>query len=118
MTRLAAGDVVWADFGVTSGREQGGARPAVVVSSPSHDRLTQGLAIVVPCTSRDRGWQSHVRVVGDLALEVPTFAITEQPRTIAYERIERRLGAVDPQCLRRIGLLVRSWMLRPPAFGR
>lgn len=118
MTALAPGDVVWIDFGTAIGREQGGERPAVVVASPNHLRLTRGLAIVVPCTSRDRGWRSHVRVIGDVRLDRPTFAITEQPRTIAYERIERRLGAVDPQCLRRIGLLVRSWMLRPPAFGR
>ena len=118
MTSLAPGDVVWVDFGTTLGREQSGGRPAVVVASPSHARIAQELAIVVPCTTRDRGWKSHVRLAGDIAVDRPTFAITEQPRTVSFRRIERRMGRVDERCRRRIGLMVRGWLLQPPLFGR
>ena len=58
-TKAAPGDVLWVDFGHTVGAEQRGRRPAVVVGSASHVRNARDLLIVVPCTSRFRGWRSH-----------------------------------------------------------
>ena len=51
-------------------------------------------------TSRDRHWPHHVRLSGEqLALDRPSFAMTEQPRTIARARITGQAGTVGPNPL-------------------
>jgi len=54
-----AGDLIWTDFDPSQGREQGGRRPALVVSSSAFTENT-GLAIVCPITSRIRPFPSSV----------------------------------------------------------
>lgn len=114
--RLRPGHVVWADLGDPAGHEQGGQRPAVVVAARMHAAIRQRLTIVVPCTARDRGWRSHVRVAGDLLLDRPTFAMTEQPRTISVERVSHLAGTVDEPCRQAIARAVADWLHGPPAF--
>ena len=116
--RHAPGDVVWVDFGATIGREQHGARPAVVISAHGHERTARELVIVVPCTSRDRGWRSHLPVLGDVDIDRPTFAITEQPRTVSVDRIGHYVGTVHERCRQDIALAVHRWIMRPPALPR
>jgi mRNA interferase MazF len=100
---LVAGEVVWARPTPTVGREQAGRRPVVVVSNQLfHDAVTT-LAIVVPVTSVDRGWDNHVPLAG---ADVAGFAMTEQVRAISRDRVDGRLGAVDDQTLRAI----RRWI--------
>jgi len=92
---LFPGDVVWVDLDPTRGREQGGIRPGVVVSSAAFLRAVDALAIVVPLTSRERGWPNHVAVSGASGLSSPSWAMTEQPRCVSRERILRWTGSVD-----------------------
>ena len=47
---LDAGDIVWVDLRPVLGREQGGVRPAIVLSTQDFHRLDQP-AIVCPVTS-------------------------------------------------------------------
>jgi mRNA interferase MazF len=54
-----AGDLIWTDFDPRIGREQGGRRPAVVVS-PSAFFRASGFVIVCPITSRVRPFASSV----------------------------------------------------------
>lgn len=49
------GDLIWTDFDLRVGREQGGRRPALVVSPAAFWRVTR-LAIVCPITSRIRSF--------------------------------------------------------------
>ena len=92
---LARGAVVWVNLDPTLGREQAGTRPAVVISSRGYLANVPDLVIVIPVTTRDRGWPHHVALAGDhLALDRPSFAMTEQPRTIARTRITRSAGQV------------------------
>ena len=51
----AAGEIIWLDFSPTEGTEQAGRRPALVISDPGYNAAT-GRAIVLPITSRVRGW--------------------------------------------------------------
>ncbi len=112
------GDVVWVDFGDTVGREQRGERPAVVIGTPQHVRTTRGLVIVVPCTSRSRRWRSHLPLVGAVDITRPTFAMTEQPRTVSLERVGHYMGSVHARCRQEIALAVRGWIAQPPALRR
>ncbi len=50
-----AGDVLWIDFGYPVGREQGGRRPALVLTSRDYNRASSVL-IVCPLTRTQRDW--------------------------------------------------------------
>ena len=104
------GAVVWADLDPTVGRQQGGRRPAVVVASDDYLAVVDTLTIVVPVTSRDRGWPNHVQLHGPVGLDRSSWAMTEQPRTISRGRIHRLAGTVDRTTLDRIDLLLRDFL--------
>jgi mRNA interferase MazF len=61
----AQGDVVWFDFDPQAGHEQGGRRPAVVLSPLAYNRLI-GLALVCPVTSREKGYPFEVKLPAGL----------------------------------------------------
>lgn len=108
---LQRGAVVWVDFDPTSGREQRGTRPALVVSSDDYLASVRDLVIVVPITSVDRAWPHHVRVVGArTGLSKASFAMTEQPRTISTTRIARRTGTADPKTVQEVGRWLRDFL--------
>lgn len=54
-----AGDLIWTDFDPRTGREQGGRRPALVVSPVAFWRAS-GLAIVCPITLKIRPFGTSV----------------------------------------------------------
>ncbi len=110
---LIAGLVVLADLNPTSGREQAGIRPCVIVSSTDFNDVRHRLAIVVPCTTTRRNWINHVELNGPTGLHAPTFAITEQPRTISTTRILRVLGSVDNRTLSHVVRWVHAWIQAP-----
>jgi mRNA interferase MazF len=72
----------------------------------SHQRYSviPGLFLAVPLTSTDRGLRHHVAVPADEAtgLARASYAMTEQIRALAYDRIERQLGAVDEASMTQI----------------
>lgn len=107
---LLAGQVIWSDLDPTIGREQGGRRPCVVISSARLSDATDDLVIAVPCTSRDRGWANHVRLAGPTGLTRPSFAITEQPRSMSTDRVHGFAGHVDEVCLAGIMRWVGVWL--------
>ena len=51
----------------------------------------------MPLTSVDRGLRHHVAVPADetTGLARTSYAMTEQIRALAYDRIDRQLGALD-----------------------
>src|SRR4026209_2083145 len=53
------GDVIWLTFTPQAGREQGGRRPALVLSPREYNRKT-GLAVMWPITSRVKGYPFEV----------------------------------------------------------
>ncbi len=108
---IRPGSVIWVEFDPVSGREQGGRRPAVVVSSAAHLTAATTLVTVVPATSRDRGWPNHVLLRGGTGLTTATLAMTEQVRTIARDRVAEQAGQVDDGCLAEICGWVHRWLV-------
>jgi mRNA interferase MazF len=107
---IRPGSVVWVELDPIRGREQGGRRPAVVVSSPDHLAAATTLVTVVPATSRDRGWPNHVPLNGGTGLDVATFAMTEQVTTIARDRVVSTSGEIEEATLGQICEWVRRWL--------
>ncbi|GIG69356.1 type II toxin-antitoxin system PemK/MazF family toxin [Phytomonospora endophytica] len=89
MSRIRPWEVWYVDLGEPVGHEQGGSRPGVVVGSALHCRFPIQMAIFVPLTTTDRGLTHHVPVFSpDSGLAKPSFAMTEQPRTLSTDRLE------------------------------
>lgn len=106
--------VVWTDLDPVRGREQSGRRPALVVASDLYLEQANTLAIVIPGTTKDRGWPNHVRLLGPgLDLIDPTFAMTEQPRVISRGRILNVAGAVDTATMAEIDHWLRDFLALP-----
>lgn len=107
---LIPGTVALIDFSSTVGREQSGLRPAVVISSADFSKVIDRLVIVVPCTRVDRGWRNHIQLSGQTGLTSPTFAMTEQPRTVSVERVIRVTGRIDQPSMNAITRWVHTWV--------
>lgn len=105
MHELTPGEIVWVVLDPVAGREQGGRRPAVVISSVGHLAIADTLVSIIPVTSVDRGWSNHVNLRGDV-LDRPSWAMTEQMRTISRGRVVAHAGQVSPEALAEI----RRWV--------
>lgn len=99
------GLVVWVYLDPAEGREQGGRRPAVVVSAREYLQTVDTLAILVPITAVNRGWPNHVPILGG-GLDRESWAMTEQVRTVSRRRIVGVSGRVDGRTL----LDIRMWL--------
>lgn len=113
---MSPGDVVLIDFDPTMGNDEGGRRPAVVISTVDYDRLVAGrLLVVCPVTSRDRGLAHHVPVTpaSTHLLNRPSWVMCEQPRTISSRRVSRALGALIPADTANIATIVRRLLHQP-----
>lgn len=60
-------EVVWMDFDPRVGHEQGGRRPALVLSPRNHNART-GLFLVCPLTSRVKGYPFEVNIPDGLGV--------------------------------------------------
>ena len=72
------------------------------------------LAIVVPATTVDRGWPNHVLLGGPrTGLSTPTYAMTEQPRTVSRERLFDAIGMVDAATMHEVDRWLRDFLALP-----
>lgn len=58
------GDVVWLNFDPQAGHEQGGRRPAIIVSPRSYNKAS-GLGLFCPATNRVTGYPFEVALPAD-----------------------------------------------------
>lgn len=56
------GDIVWISLDPARGHEQAGRRPAIVLSKRAFNKAT-GLALMVPITSRHKGYTNEVPIM-------------------------------------------------------
>ncbi|MGI8721489.1 MAG: type II toxin-antitoxin system PemK/MazF family toxin [Geodermatophilaceae bacterium] len=107
---LQRASILWVDLSPTQGREQAGVRPAVVNASDGYLSSVPELVIVIPITTTDRSWPHHVRLEGTLVeLPRPSFAMTEQPRTVARSRIAGRAGIASSATMAQIDQWLRDF---------
>jgi mRNA interferase MazF len=78
----------------------------LIVSSPGYLDAVTTLVIALPITTTDRGWPNHIRVAGPSGLDRPSWIMTEQPRTLARDRLTGIAGEVSTECL----TAVRTWL--------
>ena len=102
MARILRGDIRWADLNPTRGQEQSGLRPVLILS---HDIFNErsGIVIAVAITSQPQ------RAGFPLTLELrsrdlpkKSWVKISQIRTLAVERIGKRLGRATPEELAQV----------------
>ena len=90
------GDVLWIDFGRPVGREQGGRRPALVLTSSDYNAKSSVL-IVCPISRTERNWPFEVALQAGL---VSGFVLVDQIKVIdPAVRAFKRAGRVAAQTM-------------------
>jgi mRNA interferase MazF len=74
-----AGDVLWIDFGAPVGREQGGRRPALVLTSRDYNRASS-VMLVSPITRTRREWPFNVALT--VSDPVAGYVVADQVRVV------------------------------------
>ncbi|QTE31214.1 type II toxin-antitoxin system PemK/MazF family toxin [Pengzhenrongella sicca] len=106
---MTRGTVAWAELD-GRGHEQAGRRPVLIVASNAYLATITSLAVVLPLTTVDRGWPNHVLMRGRHGLDRPSWAMTEQVRTISRARIVGAAGVVDAASLRDVDVYLRDFL--------
>jgi mRNA interferase MazF len=94
-----AQDEVWiVDLSPVVGHEQGGVRPALIISEDGFNRSQAELVTIAPITTTGRRLIAHIRVdPPESGLAKPSFIMTDQVRTISKLRLRQRLGVISPK---------------------
>lgn len=99
------------DFNPHRGREQSGFRPAAVLSSDRLNRGPLGLVMVVPGTTSARRNSAGIIVPNHLevpptavnGLDLTTYFMGEQLRSVSVDRLGKRLGNLTADELYQLG---------------
>lgn len=76
------GDIVLLDFNPIKGHEQGGGRPAVVVSTNTFNQNTK-MVIICPITSNNKEFPTHYQL--ENTINVHGSVLCEHIRSVDYE---------------------------------
>lgn len=101
MARILRGDIRWADLNPTRGHEQAGFRPVLVLSQDIFNERS-GTVIAVAITSQAQRASFPLTLeIGPLQPSKRAWVKISQIRTLAVERIGKRLGRATPEELAR-----------------
>jgi mRNA interferase MazF len=102
MARILRGDIRWADLNPVRGSEQGGLRPVLILS---HDvfNARSGTVIAVALTSQPQraGFPLTLQLASP-ALPKQSWVKISQIRTLAAERIGKKLADASPEELAQV----------------
>jgi len=102
MARILRGDIRWADLNPTRGQEQSGLRPVLILS---HDIFNErsGTVIAVAITSQPQSAGFPLTLeLQSKDLPKRSWVKISQIRTLAVERIGKRLGRATPEELAQV----------------
>jgi mRNA interferase MazF len=92
----------------TTGREQHGTRPALVLSVDKFNHGPAELVVVLPITSKRKNIPSHVAVEkSEGGLSMDSYIKCEEVRCISKERLKEHLGDVTYPTLEAVAMRVR-----------
>ena len=97
MARILRGEIRWAELGPARGHEHKGARPVLIVS---HDVFNErsGTVIAMGLTSQpQRAGLPLTMEIRSKGLPRRSWLKISQIRTLAVERIGRRIGQASPE---------------------
>lgn len=91
------GEFWYLDLNPVVGHEQGERRPCLVVSANGFNESPYGLIIIVPVTTTDRGFPSHIKIAANQSgLNYDSYAVCEHIRSVSIDRFENKTGGRAP----------------------
>lgn len=87
------------------GADQGGTRPALIISSAFFNSIQHYLTLIVPITGTDRGLEYQIRG-RDGGLSKHSVIMCDQARSISVQRFRVKRGEVSPGMLRSVQQMV------------
>ena len=97
------GEIWTVNLNPTRGHEQAGQRPALVVSADQLNASAADLVVVIPLTTKGRGIPLHVEIEPpDGGVQQTSFAMCENIRSVAKERLTDRWGSVSRNTMEKI----------------
>lgn len=107
--RPSRGEIWLADLEPTTGHEQGGKRPCVILSDDLFNHGPAELVVVLPVTSKKRDIPLRTPLEPpEGGLTVRSFVMPEMIRSISVRRLSRQLGRVRDETLAAIEARVRA----------
>ena len=98
------GEVVWLEFDPQVGREEGGHRPAVVLTPAAYNRRS-GLLLCVPMTTRIKDYPFEVPISGDREAVV----LVDHVKSVDWRgRGARPKGRITPEELEDVRQMLRA----------
>jgi len=99
----ARGEIWGVDLNPVLGHEQGGQRPALVVSVDAFNAGPAKLMVVLPLTSKAKGIPFHIEIQPpEGGLKQVSYVRCEDVRSIPRERLRERWGTVASTTLLQI----------------
>lgn len=100
MTQPARKEVWLVRLDPTTGREQAGTRPALIVSDDSFNQGFADLVFIIPITSKAKPIRSHIPLLPpDGGLNLPSFIMCEAMRSVSKQRLIKRLGIISTKTM-------------------
>ena len=97
MARILRGDVRWADLNPVRSREQAGRRPVLILShAVFNDRSGTVIAVAITSQPQRAGFPLTLEL-GSARLPKQSWVKISQIRTLAVERIGKRVGTATPE---------------------
>ena len=102
MARILRGEIRWADLNPVRGHEQAGTRPVLVVSQDIFNERSQTVIGVALTSQPQRAGFPLTFELQSSGLPKKSWVKISQIRTLAVERIGRKIGAVSPEELAQV----------------
>lgn len=95
-----AEDIIKIDFDPRTGHEQGGWRPALVLSPKSYNVKT-GLAVVVPITNQAKGYPFEVQLPAQL--KITGVVLADAIKSVDWRaRRAKHVGTAPPEVMKEV----------------
>ena len=101
MAKILRGEIRWADLNPTTGREQSGERPVLILSQDVFNERS-GTVIAMALTSQEqRAGFPLTHEIRKSKLRKRSWVKISQIRTLSTERIGKKIGSLDSEELDR-----------------
>lgn len=101
-----AGDIVYVDFDPKMGHEQGGNRPAVVLTPQSANKVL-GMCTVLPVTLQEKGYPFEVKL--PQSGKVTGVVLCDQLKSVDWRsRTMEKKGTIPQATLQAIRVMVKT----------
>lgn len=111
MSAPSRGEVWLVTLDPTTGREQLGTRPALIVSDDGFNQGHAELVLLLPITFRAKNIRSHVSLLPpEGGLGLPSFIMCEALRSVSKRRLVKRLGMISNSTLQNVEDCLRIFL--------